>query len=174
MTIKLESQIESILFVRTEGVTISFLAKILSVDEPSIKDALDTLKRDLEHRGVQLLISGSNVMLTTHAEMSEIVSSLFSDEDKGELSLSSLQTLSIILYKGEASRGEISYLRGVDSRMSIRNLLIRGLIEKAGKDSYRGTIDTLRFLGVSSVEDLPKWKEVKDAITIETERKDGR
>jgi segregation and condensation protein B len=173
MTIKLESQIESILFVRTEGVTVSFLSKILNRDETEIKSALLLLQKELEDRGIKLVINGSNVILTTHPEMSEIVSSLFSDEDKGELSLSSLQTLSIILYKGEASRGEISYLRGVDSRMSIRNLLIRGLIERAGKDTYKGTVDVLRFLGVSGVEDLPKWKEVKDALAKETERKDG-
>jgi segregation and condensation protein B len=173
--ITLAAYIESILFVKTEGVSVSFLAKTLEKKEGEIETALTELQKRLEdtHSGLQLVRSGSHVLLTTHALLSGVMADIFSEEDKGELSPSSLQTLSIILYKGEASRGEISYIRGVDSRTSLRNLLIRGLIEKTGRDSFKGTTDVLRFLGVSSVEDLPRFKDVKEALEKEVKQKDG-
>jgi segregation and condensation protein B len=112
-------------------------------------------------------------MLVTHDSMSDTLSSLFEEEVGGELSPASLQTLSIIAYKGTASRGEISYIRGVDSRMSLRNLTIRGLIEKAGTDSYKLTTDTLRHLGVGRVEELPRWKDIGEALLSEVSKRRG-
>jgi segregation and condensation protein B len=165
--ITLQSQIEGILFVRTEGVKVSLLCKLLSAQEEDIRSALTGLKGSLEGRGIQLLFSGDTAMLTTHAELSDIVGDLFEEDTKTELTPASLQTLSIILYKGTASRGEISYIRGVDSRMSLRNLSIRGLIERVGTDTYRATTDTLRFLGVGSVEELPRFADIKESLARE-------
>jgi segregation and condensation protein B len=171
----LTAHIESILFVKTEGVSVSFLAKTLEKKEDEIERALAELGKRLDETGsgLQLVRSGSQVLLSTHAVLSGFMAEIFSEEDKGELSPSSLQTLSIILFKGEATRGEITYMRGVDSRTSLRNLLIRGLIEKTGRDSFRPTADVLRFLGVSSVEDLPRFKDVKEALEKEVKQKDG-
>ncbi len=171
--IKLESQIESVLFVRTEGVTVSFLAKFLGVESSAITEALTNLKHELHGRGIQLLCSGDTCMLVTATEMSEKISSLFEEDQAGELSPASLQTLSIILYKGIATRAEISYIRGVDSRLSLRNLTMRGLIEKAGSDSYRSTTDTLRHLGVGSVEELPRFADIKESLAEEMSSRRG-
>jgi segregation and condensation protein B len=169
----LSAQIESVLFIRTEGVKVSFLAKLLNKSDEEIRQGLLELGKDLEGRGLKLLASGDTSMLVTHDSMSETLSSLFEEEVAGELSPASLQTLSIIAYKGVASRGEISYIRGVDSRMSLRNLTIRGLIEKASSDSYRLTTDTLRHLGVGSVEELPRFKDIGEALASEVSKRRG-
>jgi segregation and condensation protein B len=169
----LSAQIESVLFVRTEGVKITFLCKLLEKEEVEIKSALIELSDLLEGRGLKLLQSGDTCMFVTHDSMSEKLSSLFEEEVGGDLSPASLQTLSIIAYKGLASRGEISYIRGVDSRMSLRNLTIRGIIEKSGADSYRLTTDTLRHLGVGKVEELPRWKDIGEALASEVSKRRG-
>lgn len=169
--IKIESQIESILFIKTEGVTVYFLAKFLETEVEEIEKGLESLKSSLKDRGINLLRSGNSVLLVTKPEMSEKINSLFEEETGGELSQAALQTLSIILYKKVATRGEISYIRGVDSRMSIRNLMLRGLIEKAGQDSYRPSIDTLRHMGISQVEELPRFKDISETLKEEVSKK---
>jgi segregation and condensation protein B len=171
--LSLSSQIESVLFVRTEGVSLGFLAKFLEVETREIEEALGILKSDLENRGLQLLRSGEQCMLVTHADMSARIGSLFEEDTSSELSPASLQTLSIILYKGVASRAEVTYIRGVDSRMSLRNLTMRGLIEKASSDSYRPTTDTLRHLGVARVDDLPRYKDIAESLAREMSSRRG-
>lgn len=165
--IALNAQIEGVLFVRTEGAKISYLAKILTTSEDSIRESLVVLQNDLQNRGVKLLVSGDTAMLTTHPDLSDTIGALFEEDTTSELTPASLQTLSIILYKGSVTRGEISYMRGVDSRMSLRNLTVRGLIEKAGPDRYRPSPDILRHLGVGSVEELPRFKDIKEALSKE-------
>jgi segregation and condensation protein B len=171
--IKLESQIESILFVKTEGVKIAYLAKLLEVSNADIESSAENLRQELAGRGVQLLSSGETLMLVSHADMSPKLATLFEEEISGELSPASLQTLSIILYRKVCTRGEISYIRGVDSRMSLRNLSLRGLVEKVQSDSYRATTDCLRHLGVTRVEDLPRFKDIYDSLVQEVTKKNG-
>jgi len=75
--------------------------------------------------------------------------------------------LSIIIYKGPISRAEIDYIRGVQSNFIIRNLSIRGLIEKVinPKDArsflYKPTFDLLQYLGVAKIEEMPEFEAVK-------------
>ncbi len=171
--LQLSAQIESVLFIRTEGVKVSFLSKLLKTTDSEVREGLAELAVSLEGRGLKLLQSGDTCMLVTHDSMSDTLSSLFEEEVGGELSPASLQTLSIIAYKGLASRGEISYIRGVDSRLSLRNLTIRGLIEKAGGDNYRLTTDTLRHLGVGKVEELPRFKDIGEALASEVNKRRG-
>ena len=72
-----------------------------------------------------------------------------------------LEVLAIVLYKGPLSKIEIDYVRGVNSVFTLRNLLVRGLVERAAiKNSggfiYRPTFQLLQFLGVKSLEELPE------------------
>jgi len=81
-----------------------------------------------------------------------------------------LETLSIILYKAPITRVEIDYLRGVNSNFILRNLLIRGFIEKVVNPGdqrsylYKPSLDLLSFLGVSKVEDLPEYVSIQEEI----------
>ena len=75
----------------------------------------------------------------------------------------SLETLSVIAYKGPIRRSEIDYIRGVNSSFMVRNLLMRGLVERMrdSKDSrlyiYRISREFLKFLGITSISDLPEY-----------------
>jgi len=68
------------------------------------------------------------------------------------------------------ARSDIDYIRGVNSSFILRNLLVRGLIEKIidPKDSrkflYRPTFETLSFMGVSSIGELPNCEQVKSEL----------
>src|SRR3989344_340255 len=94
-------------------------------------------------------------------EKSEVLkASLFKlREFYSELSRASLETLAIILYKGPISRREIDHIRGVNSGLILRSLMIRGLIERTeGTErsySYKATLKLLEHLGITRREDLP-------------------
>lgn len=171
---KLESKIEGLLFYKGEDVSISKLAELLEVQEQEINDALVQLEESLKDRGLVLVRKDNSVVLGITGELGSLIESIRKDEITKELSKASLETLSIILYKNGASsdassagvtRSEIDYIRGVNSSFILRNLLVRGLIEKVidVKDTrrilYRPTLNTLMYLGIKSVEDLPNYKE---------------
>lgn len=170
MEISLESKIEGLLFYKGEDVEIKTLSLILNVQIEEIEDALKKLENSLIGRGLVLVRKDDRVVLGITSELSSLIEGIIKDEITKELTKSSLETLSIILYKNGVSRSEIDYIRGVNSSFILRNLLVRGLIEKTTdpKDSrrilYRSTFDTLSYMGVSSIEQLPNYLEVKNQL----------
>ncbi len=170
MQTKLESKIEGLLFYKGEDVQIKILAQLLKVSEEEIEEALKKLESSLTDRGLVLVRKDDSVVLGITGELSPLIESIRKDEITKELTKSSLETLSIVLYKNGVSRSEVDYIRGVNSSFILRNLLVRGLIEKIidPKDSrrvlYRPTFDTLSFMGVSSIDQLPKYNEVRNQL----------
>ena len=168
----LEQKIEAILFFKGEPISIKKLGGILKVSEDEVKEAVFNLKNNLANRGIMLLEKGDEVTLGTAPELSDLIENLQKEELNKELSKASLETLSIVLYKNGASRGEIDYIRGVNSSFTLRALSIRGLVEKTTdpKDSrriiYKPSFDLLSFMGVKSVEELPDWQEVNSSVEI--------
>ena len=146
------------------------LVKALSASESEIKDSLKILDERLKERGVAVIFKDDEVSLRTAPEASELIEKLSKEELTKDLGKAGLETLSIILYQGPISRREIDYVRGVNSNFILRNLLIRGLVEKIDnpKDQrsylYRPTFDLLSFLGVSRIEDLPEYAPVRKEI----------
>ena len=91
--------------------------------------------------------------------MSPVIESIQKEELSRELSRASLECLTIVLYRGPLPRREIDEIRGVNSSYTLRALLVRGLIER--EDSlYRPTTKLLEYLGVTSHEDLPEYRDV--------------
>jgi segregation and condensation protein B len=165
--IELESKIEGLLFFKGEDVKIKKLAELLSVTNEEIEEALKKLEQTLVGRGLVLVRKDDAVVLGITSELSGIIEGIRKDEITKDLSKATLDTLSIILYQNGVSRSEIDYIRGVNSSFILRNLLIRGLIEKTvdEKDSrkilYRPTFDTLSFMGITSIDQLPNYNEVR-------------
>lgn len=160
----LEKKIEALLFVSGEGMTISKLSETLGKKNDEIESSLNLLKIHLEQdHFISILQDADRVSMVTSSEASKVVEEFAKEEFSGELTRSGLETLSIIAYKAPIKRSEIDYIRGVNSSFMLRNLLIRGLIERVRdpKDSrsyvYRISIDFLKFLGLTSISDLPEY-----------------
>lgn len=170
INITLDAKIESVLFFKSEPVQIKALVKILGVKENEIQDALQILEEKLEGRGVQLLKKEDEVELRTASEMSEFIEQIRKEELTKDIGKAGSETLSIILYKGACTRSEIDYIRGVNSTFILRNLLIRGLIEKIPnpKDQrsflYKPTIELMSFIGINKIENLPDFDAVKKEL----------
>ena len=174
----IDKKIEAVLFVVGDPVSIKKLAETAEHSEDEVKEAIDRLKEKYaaDVSGLHLIDHDSGIQLTTKPELAPIIEKLVKGEVHEELTPAALETLSLVSYLGPISKSSLEYIRGVNSSFILRNLLIRGLVErvthpkKANTFLYRPTSDLLRHLGVSSKEDLPefaKYQELKETIENE-------
>lgn len=181
---KLIVQLESILFLKGEPVSVDWLASVLGKPKEKVNVLLEHLFKQLENRGVRLVRNGNNIVLATAPESAEILKKIIQSELDSELSKASLETLSIIIYKRTTSRAEIDYIRGVNSSFILRNLLVRGLIERETKRGenrgyvYKPSLNLLEHLGVKSLEELPEFTslsaKLEEFLSAEKQNKETR
>jgi segregation and condensation protein B len=172
---KLSSHIEALLFLAGEPLEISRLCKILDKNEEEISNALNKLEEALQDRGLRLVRNKNTVMLGTAPESSKYCEDLSKEELDKTIGKAGLETLAIILYKNAfdkkgVSRSDIDYVRGVNSTFTLRNLSIRGLVERKinPKDKrsfiYTPSNQLLQYLGITGGDMLPKMEEFKQQI----------
>lgn len=168
----LEAQIEAVLFYKTEPVKKSQLADIFAVSLQEIDESLEKLTQQLISRGISIVTTDTAAQLVTAPEMSATIELIRKDELKSDIGKAGAETLAIILYKGPLSRLELDKIRGVNSSFIIRNLLIRGLIERrthptdSRSFTYAVTIDLLNHLGIQHKEKLPDYDHVLNALDL--------
>lgn len=177
--LSLSSRLEAVLFFHAEPMSIKELAKIIKEPTESVGVALLELENSLVGRGVSLIHTNDLYSLGTAKEASLLIEELTKEELSKDIGKAGLETLAIIMYKGAVTRKEIDFIRGVNSTFIIRNLLIRGLIERIEDDKdkrqfrYRATIDLLSHLGLSKVEDLPEFSVMKVELEKLNETKEA-
>lgn len=166
----LEHKIEAVLFYKAKPIAISYLAKFFEVTEEEIGNSLFDLQQSLAHRGIRLLVSDNReVQMVTAGELAEVIETLRKDEMKQDIGTAGAETLAIVLYRGPINRAEIDRIRGVNSSFILRNLQIRGLVERQGSGSgsgfqYVGTPALLAHLGITQKEALPDYSKVVTAL----------
>ncbi len=167
---QLDTQIEAILFFRGEPTSLKRLADILKKDKTEIEAALKALEQKLAGRGLTLVYKEDEVMLGTAPALSPLIEQLTREELTRDLGKAGLETLSIVLYRGPISRREIDHIRGVNSNFILRNLMIRGLVEKITSPTdqrsylYKPTFELLGFMGLSRIEDLPEYTALRQEV----------
>ncbi len=167
---ELDSYIEAILFLEGEPVKIKKLAEVLNKPEKDINSALETLEQKLENRGVKLVKKDNEVMLSTAPEASKICEEISKEEFNKDIGKAGLEVLAIVVYRNPVGRADIDYIRGVNSSFTLRNLLVRGLVERKTnpKDSrsylYSPSFQFLQFLGVNNINNLPEYENFKKSI----------
>lgn len=166
----LSSQLEAILFWKAEPMSLKRLAALLSVDIADIRAGLQELETNLKGRGITLVQTNEDVMLGTARESAPLIEKLTKEELTRDLGKAGLETLAIVLYQGPISRADIDHIRGVNSQFIVRNLLVRGLIERIDNPGdarsflYKTTLDLLSHLGISKITELPEYEQVRKDI----------
>jgi segregation and condensation protein B len=131
---------------------------------------------DNEKRGFKLLIKEDAVQLASSPIFSNLVAKFFNKELNEELSKAAKEVLAVIAYRGPISRTEIEYIRGVNCSFTLRNLTMRGLIERKENPSnirsylYEVSFDFLASLGISKVEELERYTELSQKEINNTEQ----
>jgi segregation and condensation protein B len=166
----LAQSIVAILFFRGEPVPLQDLATELQVDIGTIQELLASVHALVEPTGLAIIETDSTIELRTGVAASALIERIRKDELSKDLGKAALETLSILLYKGPSTRAEVDYIRGVNSTAILRNLMIRGLIDKEQHPSdqrsfvYKPTVDLLAHMGISRLQDLPSYADIQHEL----------
>jgi segregation and condensation protein B len=158
----LSAQIESLLFVADEPVSVGRLAEALEVTEGEVEQALRDVEENLQSRGLRLERVNTLIQMVTAPEAADVVERFLGLAGRRQLSPAALEALAIIAYRQPISRPEIEAIRGVNSDSVLRTLLRAGLIEDVGRAEtvgrpylYGTTFSFLQHFGLSGLDELP-------------------
>lgn len=166
---KIKSIIESILFVSGEPIKIKKIAAIARLTIGEIKTGIESLKQDSvsAKRGIRIIEKDEEIQMVTNPENAEYIDDFLKNELEQGLSRAMLETLAIVAYRGPLSRMEVEQIRGVNCTFTLRYLLLRGLIDRVENPNdsrswhYKISLDFLKKLNFSRIEDLPRYEELK-------------
>ena len=166
------SVLEGLLFVAgDDGITLEEAGYILELERSAVRQLLDELKKRLEdeNSGLELLLTASHYKLVTKASLKSYIEKYAVSPYSSQLSQASLETLAIIAYKQPVTRVDIESIRGVQSSGSIQKLLLRDLIEEAGRletpgrpKLYKTTAYFMDYFGLESLDALPDASDLFD------------
>lgn len=158
--------VEGLLFVSgDEGLSLEQICTIVEKTKEETSKIIKELYQDYENldRGMHIEFLGNKFKFTTKAEHKEFYKKLIKEDENSYLSQSALETLAIIAYNAPITRIEIDEIRGVNSSYVVRKLLLKGLIEEAGRSDIAGrpiiyniTTKFLDYFGLGSIDELPK------------------
>lgn len=163
----LDIAIEGVLFFKASAMKKSDLIKLFNCTAEDLQTALTSLSERLIAGGTRLIQTDTQVELVTAPELDELIESLRRDDLKRDIGKAGAETLAIILYKGPLTRSEIDRIRGVNSSFILRNLLIRGLVERTSDtrgNTFAATPDLFAHLGISNKIELPDYAVVLDQL----------
>ncbi len=169
----LDIAVEGVLFFKANAVKKNELLRLFSCTSEQLAAALETINERLAFGATRIIETETEVQIVTTPELDELIDSIRKDELRRDIGKAGAETLAIILYKGPVTRAEVDRIRGVNSSFIIRNLLIRGLIERSaeGKShAFTITPDLLAYLGITNKINLPDYASVLDKLEkFETE-----
>lgn len=159
------AKLEALLFYYGEPISLSVVAKMLKITEEECSDAVLKFEQALKQsneRGFIILHKGNAIQLATKPELKEIGETIIKDEFRESLTPAALETLALVGYLGPVTRATVDYIRGVNSSYSMRNLSMRGLVERGEEKGtsfrYSVTQEFLKHMGLSDVRELPEYE----------------
>jgi segregation and condensation protein B len=166
--------LESVLFVASEPVPVTQLARALEISSEQVEQTLSELEQHYQQRGVRLQRHGDQVQLVSAPESATVVARFLGVQAQNRLSAAALEVLAIIAYRQPITRAQVDAIRGVDSSGTVRALLARDLISEAGRlDTigrpilYATTPTFLQAFGLNSLAALPPLASpIADALPM--------
>jgi len=165
---KLKSLIESLLFIANRPLSKKELARRTEQKINKVEKVLKELVEESKERGIKILENGQEWQMVTDPANSSVIQKFLKQEVNQELTPASLETLSIIAYRGPIKRDELEQIRGVNCSVILRNLLIKGLILEENKDNetYNVSLDFIRHLGITDLNELPDYQKLNQDISL--------
>lgn len=163
--INIQCAIEGILFAAGEPVKAAKLAAVLNIGIETVTEAVKLLKYsyDTEMRGVMIIDIDDGYQICSRPEYYVYIQEILGEQRRQALSNAAMEALAIIAYKQPITRGQVEFIRGVNSDGAINRLVERDLIEETGRlDApgrpilYSTTQNFLRCFGLNSPKDLPE------------------
>jgi len=165
----LKSQVETLLFVSGAPLSFERLLEFLEADEHELKNVLLELESEYSAdsgKGFFLLRKDYDdeflreYQFVTPEANQEIVKTFLKWNENLDLSKTAIEALTIIAYRGPLERTALDYIRGVNSRQIVNQLIAKGLVQEVKPDVFEVTIRFLRLLGLNAIQDLPNYQEL--------------
>jgi len=170
----LKSQIESLLFISTRPLSLKKITETLKSKKDDVKKELANLMEEYnqKEKGVNIQKNAQNYQMVTSSDNSKLITDFLKEEVTGELTPASLETLTVIAYRGPVTKTEIEMIRGVNCSVILRNLLMRGLIEEKNDKKlmvkkYRISFDFMKHLGLTETNQLPDFDKLNSSESLE-------
>lgn len=156
------NEIEAIIFLSDKPVPIDELADFLNKTVEETKNLLLDLKEKRENTGINLEIKEEMVKFVTNPNCGKAIQDFFNPTVKvKKLSKSSMETLTIIAFKGPITKSAIEDIKGVSVDGSIQTLLEKKLIYASGRKKslgnpklYEVTENFYGYVGIESKDEL--------------------
>jgi len=175
---ELKNIVESIIFASEEEVNSKQIKDIidrsgLRISIAEVEESVNELNEEYKNgnKSFEILKIAGGFSFATKKEYGRFIGKLFEDKQRKKLSPSALETLAIIAYKQPITRSEMEFIRGVNVDYIVNSLLekemitIHGRAEAPGRPILYGTTKNfLKVLGLNSLEDLPKLKEINEIL----------
>lgn len=160
------AQIESLLFVSgDEGITLADLAAATGLLRPAILASLERLAQKYaadQDSALELMVNDTTYRLVTKEAAGDLIKRYFENPLSTSLSPASLEVLAIIAYRQPITRIEVDEIRGVQSASTVQKLVLRRLVEDAGRldepgrpKLYRTSAYFLDYFGLKQLTELP-------------------
>ncbi len=169
----LAAKIESLLFVSAEPLSVRVLTRLLDAKTSEVEAVLADLQkkyRQATDSGMIIVKGADSYQMVTSPKCAAVVAEFLKSDLSGELTEPSLETLTIVAYRGPITKAELEQIRGVNCSLILRNLQMRGLItrqeNKNGLIFYEVTPEFVKYLGVSAVQDLPDYGKLHQHATL--------
>ncbi len=158
---KLQRDIEALLFVCSEALSIKELAKLTGAELSAVTETLAQIDADFAERGIVLReVAGGYRFASAPAARETVEAYLL--PPKTNLSPAALETLAIAAYLQPVTKGDIEGIRGVSADSVISTLLDRRFLTESGRKDvpgrpivYKTTDEFLEAFGLRSLEELP-------------------
>lgn len=168
-----DALIEAVLFAAAKPMAPKRLVEACLLSPEDVAAGLDALAARLDGGSGIMLQRGVNgeAELVTRPDAAEAVANVVRSDVQGELSRAALEALTVLAYRGPLTRPELEQIRGVQSSLILRNLLLRGLIEqredkRLGLATFAVSGDFLKHLGLARIEDLPDYDALHAHATV--------
>lgn len=170
----LESKVESLIFCSPKPIKIVDIIKTFKESEKehySEESILKSIKKiqkkfsDIKF-SFEIVESGGGYQFLTKNEFSRLTEIMLKQQSRRRLSISALETLSIIAYKQPVTKLEVEKIRGVNCDYTIQKLLEKELINIDGKSDkvgrpliYSTSERFMDYFGINNLDQLPTIKD---------------
>ena len=171
-SVKLERQVEAILFAAEEPLDIESIQEKLKTNT-DINKILSSLEKQYINRGINLVRIGKKWSFRTASNLSKFMN--LQTNTKKKLSKAAIETLAIIVYHQPVTRSEIEEIRGVAFGTGTLEILLElnwvrpsGRKDVPGKPiQYVTTDEFLSHFNLQKLSDLPNIEELTSAGLID-------
>jgi segregation and condensation protein B len=171
----LKQIIQAILFVSPYALPEEEILRIVQKDMPMVTieelaKALLDIRAEFQRPefGIEIQRTGMGYSFVSKPQYYPFVVNYIETIQRKRLSKSALETLSIIAFQPDSTKVDIEQIRGVSADYAVEKLMERELIVISGRKEvpgnpamYRTSTKFLDYFGLDSLEDLPKFENIR-------------